>query len=138
MDEQYLTILEFAKRVGVSKQAIYQQLNKKLKPYLIVVDGAKKLDIKALDEVYGQSSVKDNSKEDEQELNKLLIDSLNRQLKEKDRQISELHRLLATSQMQLTESQHRVQQLEDKQALNQEVEQSKDQERKSWWKRLFE
>ena len=150
IENEYISISEFAKRVNVSKQAIYQQLNKKLKSYLIVIDGVKKLNARAIEEVYGQNDSQVKSKENEQELSKLLIDSLNRQLEEKDRQIAELHRLIATSQMQLTESQHRLQELEDKGSNSEEenpdqkikelekvIENLEEENKKPWWKKIF-
>ena len=132
---EYMSVSEFATRVGCSKQAVYQQLNKKLKPYVKVIDGKKAINSKALREVYGKEIQPENQsvvKEVDQELNKELIDLLKAQIEEKDQQIKELHRLLATSQMQLTESTHKVQELEDKLAEKQE-----EPEKKSWIKRLF-
>lgn len=41
MNQEYLSIKEFAAAVGVSQQAIYKQLNNKLKPYLKMVDNKK-------------------------------------------------------------------------------------------------
>lgn len=163
IQEEYISVSEFASRVGVSKQAVYQQLSKKLKPYLLVVDGVKKISIRAISDVYGQSDSKGDSKENEQELSKLLIDSLNKQLEEKDRQIAELHRLIATAQMQLTESQHRLQELQELEEkdqtvnvkndevssvvdqnenqkikeLEQMIEQLEEDRKKPWWKKLF-
>lgn len=120
-EQEYIGISEFAKRVNVSKQAVYQQLNKKLKAYLIVENGTKKLNTRAISEVYGKTENQENSKEVGQDLTKALIDSLtnqltekDKQLNEKDRQISELHKLMATTQMQLTEATYRLQELEDK------------------------
>lgn len=110
---EYIGISEFAKRVKVSKQAIYQQLDKKLKPYLIVIDGKKKLNIKAISEVYDKQS-EEIDKEVEQEENNKLIDILTRQLIEKDNQIDGLIKSLSVAQMQFTEVSHRLQVLEDK------------------------
>lgn len=119
-EQEYLTIAEFAKRVNVSKQAIYQQLDKKLKPYLIVIDGKKKLNIKAISEVYDKQS-EEIDKEVEQEENNQLIDILTNQLIEKDKQLTEkdkqidgLIKSLSLAQMQLTEVSHRLQELTDK------------------------
>lgn len=112
-EQEYLTIAEFAKRVNVSKQAIYQQLDKKLKPYLIVIDGKKKLNIKAISEVYDKQS-EEIDKEVEQEENNQLIDILTNQLIEKDKQIDGLIKSLSLAQMQLTEVSHRLQELTDK------------------------
>lgn len=119
-EQEYLTIAEFAKRVNVSKQAVYQQLDKKLKPYLIVIDGKKRLNIKAISEVYDKQS-EEIDKEVEQEENNQLIDILTNQLIEKDKQLTEkdkqidgLIKSLSLAQMQLTEVSHRLQELTDK------------------------
>lgn len=117
---EYIGISEFAKRVNVSKQAVYQQLDKKLKPYLIVIDGKKRLNIKAISEVYDKQS-EEIDKEVEQEENNQLIDILTNQLIEKDKQLTEkdkqidgLIKSLSLAQMQLTEVSHRLQELTDK------------------------
>lgn len=134
-EQEYIGISEFAKRVNVSKQAVYQQLDKKLKAYLIVENGTKKLNTRAISEVYGKTENQENSKEVGQDLTKALIDSLtnqltekDKQLNEKDRQISELHKLMATTQMQLTEATYRLQELTDKsyEETNQEEEKQQD------------
>lgn len=155
MNGQYISVKEFSERAGISVQAVYKQLNKRLKPYLTMVDGIRMLDIRALEEVYGKSAEhKVEQKVDEKLLNQLIA-----QLEEKDRQINELHRLLANTQMQLSESLHTVQMLEDRQNIEhtEHTEQQEEQtvehdrteheeikpvstennEKKSWWKRIF-
>ena len=129
---EYIGIAEFAKRVKVSKQAVYQQLDKKLKPYLIVIDGKKRLNIKAISEVYDKQS-EEIDKEVEQEENNQLIDILTNQLIEKDKQLTEkdkqidgLIKSLSLAQMQLTEVSHRLQELEDK--SHEEPDQEEDQQ----------
>ena len=129
---EYIGISEFAKRVNVSKQAVYQQLDKKLKPYLIVIDGKKRLNIKAISEVYDKQS-EEIDKEVEQEENNQLIDILTNQLIEKDKQLTEkdkqidgLIKSLSLAQMQLTEVSHRLQELEDK--SHEEPDQEEDQQ----------
>lgn len=52
-NKEYITITELSQIVGVSKQSIYQRLNKSLKPYLKVVQGVKYIDKSALKEIYG-------------------------------------------------------------------------------------
>jgi hypothetical protein len=47
--KEYITIKQFAERVGVSNQAVYQRLNKDLDKYIKVVDNKKMLSIKALE-----------------------------------------------------------------------------------------
>lgn len=155
MMDEWISVKEFSERAGISVQAVYKQLNKKLKPYLTVMNGTKMLNIKALEDVYGKTEDEPiKPKVDERLLNQLL-----NQLEEKDRQINELHRLLANTQMQLTESLHTVQMLEDKQKAEQQEEQKEQEvepdrtedeeikpvstesteknEKKTWWKRFF-
>lgn len=47
-ETEYISIAQAAKVASISKQAIYQRLNKDLKPYLKVIDGKKCLDIAVL------------------------------------------------------------------------------------------
>lgn len=49
MNEELLTVAEFAKAAGVSKQAIYQRLKKDLHPFLHEINGTKSLSIDALE-----------------------------------------------------------------------------------------
>ena len=155
MMDEWISVKEFSERAGISVQAVYKQLNKKLKPYLTVMNCTKMLNIKALEEVYEKTEDEPiKPKVDERLLNQLL-----NQLEEKDRQINELHRLLANTQMQLSESLHTVQMLEDKQKAEQQEEQKEQEvepdrtedeeikpvstesteknEKKTWWKRFF-
>lgn len=164
---EYIGISEFAKRVKVSKQAIYQQLDKKLKPYLIVIDGKKRLNVKAISEVYDKQS-EEIDKEVVQEENNKLIEILTQQLMEKDKQLTEkdnqingLIKSLSVAQMQLTEASHRLQVLEDKsheepdqeeekqqdvaenskdqriKELEQEIEKLEAERKLPWWKKIF-
>ena len=157
---EYIGIAEFAKRVKVSKQAIYQQLDKKLKPYLIVIDGKKKLNIKAMSEVYDKQR-EEIDKEVVQEENNKLIEVLTQQLMEKDNQINGLIKSLSVAQMQFTEVSHRLQELTDKsddkpdqeedkqqdvaenikdqriKELEQEIERLEADRNRPWWKKIF-
>lgn len=159
MTDEWISVKEFAERAGVSVQAVYKQLNKRLKPYLTVMNGTKMLNIKALEEVYGKTEDEPiKPKVDERLLNQLIaqLEEKDRQIKEKDRQISELHRLLASKDMQLIECLHTVQMLEDRQNAEQQEEQKEQEvepdpiedeeikpfsteknEKKAWWKRIF-
>lgn len=137
--DEYMSVAEFADRAGCSKQAVYQQLNKKLKPYVKVIDGKKTINSKALREVYGKEIQPESQsvvKEVDQELNKELIDLLKTQIEEKDRQIEDLHRLLEREQVQVAIAQNKLQELEDKQR-QETAEKQEEPEKKSWIKRLF-
>lgn len=133
-ENEYIGITEFARRAKVSCQAIYQQLDKKLKPYLIEIDGKKKLNIKALSEVYGDKS--------EEVVSEPLLEILTQQLMEKDKQLTEkdkqidgLIKSLSLSQMQLTEATHRLQELTDK--SHEEPDQEEEKRKIPWWKKIF-
>ena len=96
MTEELLTIKEVAQRAGVSTQAIYQRLDKDLKPYLQVVDNKKCLKIEVL-ELFSKSPLQEPCKEDYQALDKDLqsdfqavIETLREQLSQKDKQIETL------------------------------------------------
>ena len=52
-NEEMLTVQEFAKRAGVSVQAVYKRLNNSLSPYIQLVEGRKMLKSSALYEIYG-------------------------------------------------------------------------------------
>lgn len=51
---QYLTVKEFAKIAKVSNQAIYKQLDNRLKPYVKKIKGKKMIGKEALKEFYGE------------------------------------------------------------------------------------
>lgn len=52
MSDQYLTVQEFAKAAGVSKQTIYKQMNSRLAPYVQTIKGQRKIAAAALQEFY--------------------------------------------------------------------------------------
>jgi predicted DNA-binding protein YlxM (UPF0122 family) len=135
---EYLTIAEFAERAGVSKQAVYQRLNKGLKEYSRVVDGVKMLDLRALEELYGkepeqgiEQEIDKDSKVNSQE-NQDVIKALLEQLNVKDQQIADLNARLADeqrnhgrTQLLLIEREHQLQMIEDQ---RKEQEERKSQE----------
>ena len=148
--DEYLSVSEFADCVGCSKQAVYQALNKKLNPYVKVIDGKKAINSKALWEVYGKEIQPENQsvvKEVDQELNKELIAELRDQLAKKDQEIEKLLRMLEREQAQVAIAQSQIQQLQDKQ--HQETVETKEEpkedqqekqeepEKRSWIRRFF-
>ncbi len=118
----YLTVAEYAQVKGISKQRVYQLLNKGLKPFVQEVEGRKVIDIRALsaDELKGvvQGVQEDLNKFEqgvEQEdkppistetdiLRQIVEDykeqlrAKDRQIEAKDRQIDDLTRLLGQAQ----------------------------------------
>ena len=108
---ELLKISEYAEIKGITKQAVYKQLNNKeckLNNYLKVVDGQKYIDIKALEDIElneVKQPFNNPIKQVEQQFNDGLINLLEKQLEEKDKQIQtllkqieDLHTLLSQSQ----------------------------------------
>ena len=121
------TVEETAIQLGVSKTTIYNKLKmKEYKSKLVKKQGKSMIDdslfnliqegLKVKNEVENKEIENDVNAEtsiDEDgllNLNKELIDNLLEQLKEKDKQISELHRLIENSQILLKEEQKKSEQ----------------------------
>lgn len=135
MPQEYLTVSEFAKLAGVSRQVVYKQLTGRLSTWVTVVDNHKMIDCKAL-KLYGvnipeESADIPNNSNDLNEINKSckvdntvdkLVDTLTtelemlrKQLNTKDKQID----LLLTQNQTLADTLHQTQeQLSAAQALH--------------------
>lgn len=97
--KEYLTISEFAERAAVSRQTVYNNLDKKLSKFTVEIDNKKLIEIKGL-EVFGvKKDVKldtevdkqiDNNFTSENNSFKEVIKALTEQLQEKDKQIQRL------------------------------------------------
>lgn len=96
MDEQqYVSIKEFARRVGVSPQAIYKRLNQvgnRLNNYIKLVGNQRMLNIQALQDVYGIEVVNENQPVEKPDDNlsqpeQGVIEVLREQLRVKDEQM---------------------------------------------------
>lgn len=159
VENQYISVKEFAQRAGISVQAVYKGLNNRLNPYVKLVDNQKMIDIRALQDIYGieveqpiQPELSTYSIEDITNDNDIVIDTLlkqieilqkeldvkNEQLKERDNQMAALnerleegHRLL-DQQQQLQAMEKKIQVLENKQEDVTEPSQEH-QETKHWW-----
>lgn len=157
-DKEYISIAAFAELAGVSKQAVYQRLNKSLKAYVKDVDGKKSIDTRALEDLYSKGSCSSleqvfqgkiqgveqgsEEKKEGQLINKLietLQDELkikDEQLNEKDRQIKELHNLLDQQQQLAAMDRKKIMELEDQltRKLDPDAEpQDEPEEKKKWW-----
>ena len=143
MENQYISVKEFAQRAGKSVQAIYKGLNNRLNQYVKLVDNQKMLDIRALQEVYGidveqpiQPELTTNSTEDstkdividtllEQiEILKNELDVKNEQIREKDKQLSDTLKALNQAQHLQAVAESKVKLLEEKQEEEKVVEQA--------------
>lgn len=137
----YITVAEFSKRANISKQRVYQLLNKSLKEFVQEVDGKKVIDIKGLELFKDNENNSTLEQAFEQDLNKTLIDTLNttievlqKQLEEKDNQICELTEIIKTQSQSINAANHA--ELADKLKLE-NAEQKEERESRSFWKRLF-
>lgn len=153
MNDEYISIKEFAKRANVSVQSLYKRLNglnNPLNQFIKLVDNQKMLNIKALTEIYSieveqpiqpnhstystLDSTPDHLNEavietllNQSEILKRELEQKNEQLKEKDRQIEKLQTLLDQEQQlhALTAQQ--------KKEIPEQME-ADSEERKHWWK----
>ena len=134
-ESNYISIAEFSKRANISKQRVYQLLNKSLSDFVKEVDGVKMLHIQALERYQSKGNKSRVEQGFEQDLNNPLNDSLiktievlQEQLSVKDRQIEELNNRLAETTQALHQAQeltHREQDLNAKNVLMLESQEQK-------------
>ena len=126
MAKEYISIKEFAELAGVSQQAIYKQLNNKLKTYLKVVDSKKMLDKSALELFKKQ----ENSSTVEQQL----INMLQTELNQKNEQIANLQKLLDQEQQLHAMARQELLFLQEKTQEPEAIEsEPTEPEKKKWW-----
>ena len=106
MNKELYTVAEFAKIAGVSKQAVYSRLDKGLKQFVQKVDGQKMLKKEAL-QLYDKQEVEQSNSSNLSTLDLLskTIESLQRQLEEKDKQIERLTEALVIEQQHASQAQ---------------------------------
>ena len=106
MNKELYTVAEFAKIAGVSKQAVYSRLDKGLKQFVQKVDGQKMLKKEAL-QLYDKQKVEQSNSSNLSTLDLLskTIESLQRQLEEKDKQIERLTEALIIEQQHASQAQ---------------------------------
>lgn len=103
MNSEFVSVARFAELAGISTQAVYKQLEGKLEAYVQMIDGKKRLPLRALYEVYevDHASVKARIENGAADINAMMdllrrqLEVLQGQIQEKDRQISELHQIIA-------------------------------------------
>lgn len=158
MDKEFVSIKEFAEKLGVSVQAIYKRVNNendKIQPYLRKVKNKVHVDIKAIEELFETDKL---NQELNQELNQVekvyklpgeynqdsfykVLDTLNEQIvayrkeiETKDKQIADLLELMKTNNQVLSQQQELS--LMDKQKILQ-LESAEDKKKRrffSWLK----
>lgn len=129
---EYISIKEFASRAGITPQAVYKQLDNKLKPYCQVVDGKKTLQIKAL-ELFENNQV--NKPDNNELLNELLnsLQVLKGQLAEKDKQIEAKDQQIASLTEALMKAQQITDQAQHLQANSEKRLLALEAPKKHWW-----
>ena len=75
MATDLITISEFSKRAGLSRQAIYKKLDNALLPYVVIIDGQKMLKKEGLADIKKKGQTEIN-KVDTTKINMLYSDSL--------------------------------------------------------------
>jgi len=117
--KDYLSVKDFAEKVGKSDQAIYKRIEKNpdFRSYTAVVNGKKMIHKSAIKDVYGiepdpEDIEKATQPEDNQQLE--IINLLKEQLKEKDKQIADLTEALINEQKLHANTATRLALLEDK------------------------
>ena len=105
MDKKYYTVAEFAKKVGVSPQAVYKQVNKRLKNHCKLVEGRKVISENAFS-VFPSEMVEPNV-----DINTQLVANLWNQIREKDRQIETLGNQLNEKDLQIARRDEQISEL---------------------------
>ena len=124
MEKQYLSISEFAEIKGITPQAVYKQLNNKLKDFLIEVESKKYIKIEALSESELKKVDKlfDNDfNNNSQEFNNHFQPFFEKQIEEKDKQIESLFEMIAEKDKQIANLQNLLNQSQQLQAMEKQL-----------------
>lgn len=106
-NQEYISVQEFARQVNITPQAVYKQLDNKLKGYWQLKNGKKLISVNAF-ELFENNRVDNNSNN---ELAKV-VELLTQQLQEKDKQIANLQKLLDQSQQLQAQAENKIMMLE--------------------------
>ena len=119
-EKKYYTVAEYAEMQGISKQAVYQALNKKLKGYSTKVDGKTMLVASALSVKVGEATVNENStgKLFNNQLSVQEIESLKKQIEDANDKVNLLNKQVEILGLQLTTKDEQISRLQ--QALDQQ------------------
>lgn len=161
MDNEYISIKDFALKAGKSQQAIYKQVERKLQTYVKMVDNQRMIDTKALEEVYGikvEQPIQPKVEQVEQSIqpeNKIIMDMLQCELDKKNEQIASLEQMLKDKeenhhkeimelQRNLDQAQklnamdkQRILELESKEEPEPQEDTPPDELKKKWWNKFF-
>lgn len=104
MGKKFLSVSEFSKEVGISRQAVYKQVDSGLQKYIKHIDNKIMIDSEAV-KIYKEKKTTVNH--DNQPVNKddTLVDFLKKEIEEKNKQIEYLQKSLEQSQKLLEQEQ---------------------------------
>ena len=145
--DRYISIANFAKEAGVSKQAVYSRLKSQdLNKFIKLENGKKLINTKAL-ELFNKSSSQSSSNQVEQGLESTereYIEFLKKQIEELQRDKQELYRLLDQQQQLTAQANATIKQLqlqapkEEASIIQQEQQQERQEQKKQgFFARLF-
>ncbi|MCK9544066.1 MAG: hypothetical protein M0R03_18760 [Novosphingobium sp.] len=106
--DDYIPIKEFAEEVGLSKQAIYQRLEKDLKQFVKVENGFKSINTEALELFALNDSIKVESVEMLENTDNILLESVKESIKALKQQLETKDRQLETKDIQLSEKDKQI------------------------------
>ena len=147
MENEYVSIKEFAELSGVSVQSIYQRIkkpNNPIKLYLKRVEGKTCIKKTALKDLYSNEGEQEKIKEPTERL----LDMLEKQLTEKDKQLQEKDKQIESLLQKLDDANRLLDQqqqlkametklLLDKQEEKTDNEEQKQNEKKGFFSRFF-
>ena len=141
--DKYISIADFAKQAGVTKQAVYsRQKSQDLNKFIKLENGKKLINTKAL-ELFNKSSSQSSFNQVEQGLESTereYIESLKKQIEELQRDKQELYRLLDQQQQLTAQANATIKQLQ-LQAPKEEAsviqQEKQEQKKQGFFARLF-
>lgn len=141
-EKDLVSIKEFSEMVGLSQQAIYKQLNGKLKKYSTKVESRIMLKTSAIEEVYGikkfnqVEQLVDNQVEKILNQNQQIIELLQKELEQKNKEIDNLQNLLDQQQRLNAIDKQKILELEEKKD-NSDDENVSVETKQNWFSRMF-
>lgn len=146
--DRYISIADFAKEAGVSKQAVYSRLKSQdLNKFIKLENGKKLINTKALElfnKSSGQSSFNNQVEQGLESTEREYIEALKKQIEELQRDKQELYRLLDQQQQLTAQANATIKQLqlqapkEEASIIQQEQQQERQEPKKQgFFARLF-
>ena len=140
--DKYISIADFAKQAGVSKQAVYSRMKSQdLNKFIKLENGKKLINTKALElfnKSSSQSSFNQQAEQGLESTEREYIESLKKQIEELQRDKQELYRLLDQQQQLTAQANATVKQLQAPKEEASVIQQEKQEQKKQgFFARLF-